>query len=171
MRPSKSRRRGRSPWRQWRLVLALVALVHVIVGAAGEDSGPSTPTLNPETLSSRLVQDEPPLVLDTRGRAAYLTGTIPGALDAGTDPAGYLPDSRGGNAVLIVEPGTDPAPWMNRLLGFGYRVQVLGGGLPAWRAAGLPVVNPQAGFATPGSRPFVIPRGLCEMNTPADRFH
>ncbi|WP_162008600.1 rhodanese-like domain-containing protein [Thermochromatium tepidum] len=152
-------------------MVAVAALVYVIVGTAGTDRGRPLPTLSPETLSNRLTQDRPPLVLDTRGRTAYLTGTIPGALDAGTDPAGYLPDSRGGEVVLIIEPGTDPAPWMNRLLGFGYRVEVLAGGLSAWRAAGLPVVDPQSSFARPGSRPFVIPRGLCEMNTPADRFY
>jgi hypothetical protein len=72
--------------------------------------------------------------------------------------------------VLILAPGVDPTPWDQRLVGFGYRVRALDGGLAAWRAAGLTVVRPEAGFARPGTVPFVIPRGLCEMNTPADRF-
>ena len=157
------------PWRRSRL-LALASLALLALVLAVPTGGQPMPTLGPEALSAWLVRDAPPLLLDTRGRAVYLAGTLPGALDAGTDPAGYLPDSRGGDAVLILEPGTDPAPWITRLAAFGYQTQILAGGLSAWRAAGLPVVSPEASFARPGSHPFVIPRGLCEMNTPADRF-
>lgn len=166
----ESNGRGRSWWRHWLPMVAVAGLIHAALGLAGQGSESPAPTISPETLSSWLIQDDPPLLLDTRGRAAYLAGIIPGALDAGTDPAGYLPDSRGGGVVPILEPGVDPAAWISRLVGFGYRVWTLDGGLPAWRAAGLPVVNPQASFAQPGSHPFVIPRGLCGMNTPADRF-
>jgi rhodanese-related sulfurtransferase len=151
-------------------VLAFASLALLALALAAPTGGQPTSTLDPKALSAWLVQDAPPLLLDTRGRAAYLAGTILGALDAGTDPAGYLPDSRGGNVVLILESGADPASWTARLAAFGYQAQILAGGLPAWRAAGLPVVNPEASFARPGSHPFVIPRGLCEMNTPADRF-
>ena len=87
--------------------------------------------------------------------------------DVGPNPEGFLPDSRGGEAVLILEPGIDAAPWGARLSGFGYQVQVLDGGM----AAGLPVASPESSFVRPGSVPFIVPRGQCEMGTPSESFH
>jgi rhodanese-related sulfurtransferase len=122
------------------------------------------------TLHARLGGPQPPLILDVRGREAYLGGTIAGALDAGTDPVGFLPDSRGGEAVLIVPEGAASEGWRARLRRFGYRVLVLEGGIEGWRTAGFSVAMPEAGFVRPGTVPFVIPRGLCEMNEPAQVF-
>lgn len=118
-------------------------------------------------LARRATERVPPLILDLRDADAYSVGTIPGALRGGFDPEGFLPDGRGGTAVLI-EPGDAPrrAAWARRLRGAGYTVLVLAGGFSAWRAAGLPVETP-GGFAVPGTTPFIIPRGLCEQNEPA----
>jgi rhodanese-related sulfurtransferase len=116
---------------------------------------------------------DPPLVLDVRGRAAYLAGTIPGALDAGTEPAGFLPDGRGGAVVLVMSYPPDPerlAGWVRRLANAGHVVRLLEGGLPAWRRAGLAVETAHESFVRPGTVPFVIPRGLCEQNEPAQVF-
>ncbi|WP_295399334.1 hypothetical protein [uncultured Thiocystis sp.] len=97
------------------LVTGCVALMALAWGQA-------LPTLSPPALAARLAEPDPPLILDARGRAAYLEGSVPGAVDVGSDPAGFLPDSRGGETVLILAPGVDPAPWGQRLVGFGYRV-------------------------------------------------
>lgn len=126
--------------------------------------------IGPVALSSWLSRADAPLVLDARGRDAYREGTIGGALDAGTDPAGFLPDSRGGEVVLILPEGIPVEPWRRRLADFGYRIHVLTGGLAAWRTAGLPEERPAAAFVRPGTVPFVIPRGLCELNEPAQVF-
>lgn len=118
-------------------------------------------------LARRMSEPVPPLILDLRDADAYSAGTIPGALRGGFDPEGFLPDGRGGIAVLI-EPGdaSRQAAWARRLRGAGYTVLVVAGGFSAWRAAGLPAETP-GGFAVPGRTPFIIPRGLCEQNEPA----
>jgi len=109
-------------------------------------------------------------MLDVRGRTIYREGSIPGALNAGTDPAGFLPDGRGGDVVLILAPGTLVEPWRARLADYRYRVYLLAGGMSAWRAAGLPEEKPEMSYTKPGSVPFVIPRGLCELNEPSQSF-
>ena len=126
--------------------------------------------IDPESLSKWLDEHDPPLLLDVRDRAAYRDGTLPGALDAGTDPAGFLPDSRGGDVVLVLSDDAQLAPWRLRLTDFGYRVHVLAGGMSAWRAAGFPVQRPETEFVRPGTVPFVVPRGICEINEPAEVF-
>jgi rhodanese-related sulfurtransferase len=127
-------------------------------------------SIDPIALDQWLDDRDPPLMLDVRSRAEYLAGTVPGALDAGSNPDGFLPDSQGGVAVLVTTEATLLEAWHARLSAFGYQVHVLDGGLPAWRAAGLPVEQPEPGFVRPGTVPFVIPRGICEMNEPAEVF-
>ena len=144
------------------------AILLLVATVAGADAV----KVSAEELMRWLDQAEPPLLLDIRGREAYLSGTLPGALDAGSNPAGYLPDNRGGEVVLItgVPPPRNLAGWTRRLERVGHRVHVLAGGLAAWRAAGGEVVDPEESFTRPGSVPFVIPRGLCEMNEPAQVY-
>lgn len=127
-------------------------------------------SIEPVTLVAWLEQKDPPLILDIRGRSAYLEGTLSGALDAGTDPAGFLPDGRGGDVVLLPASNQDLEPWQARLADYGYQVYVLGGEVADWHAAGLLVESPEASFVRPGTVPFVIPRGICELNEPAEVF-
>jgi hypothetical protein len=133
-----------------------------------------TRTITAEQLAVWLESEDPPLVLDARGRDAHGERTISGALDVGTDPAGYLPDGRGGTVVLMMlEGNTVPdmrAAWIDRLEKWRHRVYVLVGGPDAWHDAGLPVEYPGNSYTVPGTVPFVIPRGICEMNEPAGRF-
>ncbi len=113
------------------------------------------------------------LVVDVRERAAYRTGTIPGALYAGSDPAGFLPDGRGGAVVLLISHPPDSqrlGDWVRRFGNAGHRVHVLEGGLPAWGRAGYTVETPQEYLARPGNVPFVIPRGICENKPPIQAF-
>lgn len=126
--------------------------------------------IEPLALDAWLDQKDSPLILDVRGRSAYLDGSLPGALDAGTDPMGFLPDSRGGDVVIISAPGQPLQAWYTRLVDYGHRVQVLRGGIDNWRAAELPVERAENSYTKPGTVPFVIPRGLCELNEPAEIF-
>lgn len=126
--------------------------------------------IGPQTLADWMNRPNPPLLLDIRGRAVFLDGTVFGALNAGINPAGFLPDSRGGDAVLIPATNQDLKPWYARLADYGYRVHVLNGGIADWRAVGLPVERPETSFVRPGTVPFVIPRGICELNEPAEVF-
>jgi len=153
----------RPPLKGTLLVLLLLPLL-----ARGAAEG-----IEPHALFRWLEGAEPPLVIDARGRAAYLTATIPGALDAGRDPAGYLPDGRGGPVVLILAENSEPeriAAWVRRLERASHRVYLLTGDMSAWIGAGLPVENPEASFVRPGTVPFIIPRGICEMNEPAEEY-
>ena len=130
-------------------------------------------TLAPQELVSWLRSADPPLVIDVRGREAYQAGTLDGALDAGLDPAGYLPDGRGGPLVLLAPPrwgDTERSRWVTRLESARHRVYLLEGDVTAWRAAGLVLISPDSSYVRPGTVPFIIPRGLCESNEPAHRY-
>lgn len=129
--------------------------------------------ISADKLLSWLHGNDPPLVLDIRGHQAYRSGTLPGAFDAGTDPMGYLPDHSGDPLVLLSAERADALllqSWMARLVDAGHTVWLLTGGLTAWIKAGGFVEIPQANYARPGRRPFLIPKGLCEGNEPAQVF-
>lgn len=110
-------------------------------------------------------------VLDVRDRAAYLSGTVTGAVHAGISPHAYIGDGRGGAVLVIADDDASVeilAAWQDRLMAFGHDpIYFLEGGFLSWTEAEGPVEFPASGFAIPGTLPFVIPRGLCELNTPA----
>ncbi len=47
---------------------------------------------------------------------------------------------------------------------------MLKGGVPAWQRARLAVEMPEQGLTRPGTVPFIIPRGICENETPIQVF-
>ena len=115
----------------------------------------------------------PPLVLDVRGRSAYRAATVAGALDAGIDPAGYLPDDSKVPVVLIIPVDADPVfieAWFKRLANAGHDVWILDRGLAAWVEAGGQIEKPEVTYTLPGRVPFVIPKGVCETKKPAQIF-
>lgn len=115
----------------------------------------------------------PPLVLDVRGGEAFRVGTVPGAVNAGRDPMGYLPDDSKEPVVLVVSEEADAKlidAWGRRLSDAAHEVWILRSGLSGWKAAGGSVEVPEVTYAKPGRVPFVIPRGLCEGNDPAQVF-
>jgi rhodanese-related sulfurtransferase len=117
--------------------------------------------------------DDQPLVLDVRGHQAYRSGTLPGAFDAGIDPMGYLPDHSGTPLVLLSADSADSPlveAWIARLVDADHPVWLLAGGMAAWRASGGQVEIPHTSYAQPGRTPFLIPKGLCEGNEPAQVF-
>lgn len=110
-------------------------------------------------------------VVDIRPKSDYVNGTVPGAISVPTDPTGFIADGRGGPAVLVA--GSDASPtrlaeWRRRLEAFGFSpVHHIEGGFGAWVAAGGPIEEPADVYVKPGTLPFVIPRGICELNSPA----
>ncbi|MEJ2590121.1 MAG: rhodanese-like domain-containing protein [Candidatus Thiodiazotropha sp.] len=152
------------------LAAGLVLILLALPVSAGE---PARHAIDARRLAAWLDTPDPPLVLDVRGREAYLAGTLPGAFDAGTDPKGYLPDHSGDPVVLLVPDTLDPgrlARWTARLADAGHPVWLLTGGMAAWVEAGGAVEQPDAAYAQPGRVPFLIPRGLCEGGEPAQVF-
>jgi len=124
-------------------------------------------------LMAWLKQIHPPLLLDIRGGNAYRKGSIPEALNTGMDPAGFLPDGRGGPVVLLAAQSPNEqrlAAWIRRLRDARHEVFVLTGGLVAWRDAGGAVLNPETSYVKPGTVPFVIPKGLCDGDDPAQTY-
>jgi rhodanese-related sulfurtransferase len=156
------------PGRRWRPLLLLAFLLLSAVG------GEPPATVTPAELSAWLeARPADVVVLDIRGSPAYRRGTIEGAMDVGSDPAKAVTDGRRGIVVLLAEEPSDLAlvvRWTDKLRRAGHTVRVLAGGLPAWQAAGLPVVEPTRGLVRPGTVPFVIPRGLCESRDPVQEY-
>lgn len=130
--------------------------------------------VTPEDLKSRLGSgDGALLILDVRGTQSYQTGTLPHALDTGSDPAGFLPDSKGGKAVLVMNHPPDLeklGSWQRRLEDRGYQVFVLEGGLRGWQQAGFEISQPEEQYVRPGTVPFIIPRGTCKPDHPVQVF-
>lgn len=156
------------------MIRPVVAGILVGLLAVQASAGPPTlHTIDAQRLMVWLDSPDPPLVLDIRGREAYLTGTLSGAFDAGTDPKGYLPDHGGDPVVLLVADTLDPerlAAWIARLADAGHPVWLLTGGLAGWAKAGGTIEQPDAAYTQPGRVPFLIPRGLCEGGEPAQVF-
>lgn len=149
--------------------LAPVALLFLSAAAAAG----YLPVAAPVLARWLMLAEHPPLVLDIRGPGAYRKGTVPGAINAGSDSAGFLP--RGDDQPVVLVPSQPPEPaqldaWQRRLTQAGHRVHVLAGGLPAWRRAGLRVEVPTDSHTRAGMVPFVIPRGLCEQKKPVQSF-
>jgi rhodanese-related sulfurtransferase len=160
------RPRATVPQRRFFVLIVLLSLVAVPVHAYE--------LLNAPDLAHWLTRaQDAPLVLDVRGPAEYRQGTLPGAVNAGSDPAGFLPPGDGQAIVLVLPQPADPAQleaWQRRLTSAGHRVHVLAGGLSAWRRAGLAMETPVDSHARPGMVPFVVPRGICEHKEPAQTF-
>lgn len=152
----------------------IAGVMFILLAAPVTAGSPAFNTISALQLMAWLDSPDPPLVLDVRGRQAYLKETLPGAFDAGSDPMGYLPDhSRDPVVLLTPEDTLDPerlATWMARLADTGHPVWLLTGGMTAWIEAGGSIVQPDAAYAKPGRVPFLIPRGLCEGGEPAQVF-
>ena len=152
---------------------ASAGLPLILLAANLSAAEPALPTIDVQHLAVWLDAADPPLVLDVRGREAYLAGTLPGAFDAGSDPKGYLPDHSGDPVVLLAAESLDPArlaAWMARVADAGHPVWLLSGGMAAWVEGGGAVEQPDTSYAHPGRVPFQIPRGLCEGGEPAQVF-
>lgn len=124
----------------------------------------------------RLVTDDPGgvYVIDVRPKQVYLSGTVPGAVSAPADPAGFFADGRGGPVLLVTGPDMPSGhlqKWRDRLTGFGFApIHHIDGGFPVWVKRGGAVEKPTDVFVKPGTTPFIIPRGICELNAPAQVF-
>ena len=130
-------------------------------------------SITAESLLAWMDASEPPLVLDVRGRSKYRAGTLAGAFDAGIDPLGYLPDDSKDPVVMIIPVGADSVfidAWFKRLTNAGHKVWILKKGLSGWVEASGQIETPEVTYTRPGSVPFIIPRGLCEGNEPAQIF-
>jgi len=127
-------------------------------------------SITAESLLSWMDASRPPLVLDVRGRSAYRTATVAGAIDAGLDPSGYLPDDSTNAVVLIIPVDADSEfieAWFKRLANAGHKVWILEHGFAAWTEAGGPIDSFEATYILPGTVPFTVPKGICHGNTPA----
>jgi thiosulfate/3-mercaptopyruvate sulfurtransferase len=117
------------------------------------------------------------LLFDTRSRQSFLTGTIPGAVGAGILQEridGTHEDRQGTLFVIVTEEGlADSAlqDWIKRLCDRKIDTYVLDGGIKGWRAQGFELEDPAQRLTLPGTVPFVIPRGLCEMNEPVQEYN
>jgi len=151
----------------------VVGALLTLLAAPATAGSPAFNTIGALKLMVWLDSPDPPLVLDVRGRQAYLKGTLPGAFDAGSNPLGYLPDHSRDPVVLLTPDALDPeqlATWMARLADVGHPTWLLTGGMAAWIEAGGSIVQPEAAYTQPGRVPFLIPRGLCEGGEPAQVF-
>jgi len=155
------------------VVIFIWGLLVIFLSLGSGDVSASWSTVSTKELQVWMQKADPPLVLDVRGRADYNAGTIVGALNGGVDPKGYLADGRGGRLVLLMRGDYDADvldAWVRRLIDAGHTVWVLQGGLAAWIKSGGAIETPEHSYTRPGSVPFLIPRGLCEIGEPAQVF-
>lgn len=156
-----------------RIAILIGGLLACYLLPAPGDVSARWPVVSAGELQVWLDETDPPLILDVRGRADYHIKTIAGAMNAGIDPKGYLPDGRDGRLVLLMQGGIDNeviAAWFTRLVNAGHKVWILQGGLAGWIEAGGATETPEFSYTRPGSVPFLIPRGLCEGGEPAHVF-
>ncbi len=156
------------------LMTSWIFVVPLMGQASAQVKSAKWQDISPQVLAEKLRQDQPLLLLDIRDRTHYEITSLPGAVFAGSDPRGYLPNAKGGEVVLVT---TSPPQqqqlqqWSARLIDFHFQVFVLKGGIQLWQQQGRPVMHRLQSYVIPGTVPFVIPRGLCESNKPAQEFH
>lgn len=156
-----------------RIVILIGELLAFVLLLGSGDLSAGWPVVSARELQAWLEEPDPPLILDVRSRVDYNAGTIVGALNAGIDPKGYLADGRGGRLVLLIQHSANAAvinAWVARLTDAGHEVWLLQGGLAGWIKSGGVIETPEFSYTRPGSVPFQIPRGLCEMGEPAHVF-
>lgn len=92
----------------------------------------------------------PALILDLRSRRHQRRGRIPGShsLPSGLLVSGEAPD---GDLILVAESSAQATSAAEALRQAGYHrhLRHLDGGVPAWEAAGLPLIRPE-----PAGRPL-----------------
>lgn len=164
---------------------AMVTLA-LMLGVAGHRAAAAdaSPTLVDSAWLAQHLHDANLVLLHVGDRKEFDEAHIPGAQfialndisDAGASLRLELPsidalartfESRGisNNSRIVVYPGKDwysPSTrviWTLTFMGLGDRTSLLGGGMPAWRAAGHPVTtdvaSPTAGHLTPQAHPEV----------------
>jgi rhodanese-related sulfurtransferase/glyoxylase-like metal-dependent hydrolase (beta-lactamase superfamily II) len=105
------------------------------------------PALTPLTTDVvRVLQAGGAEVIDVRPVADYAAGHVPGSLaiplrDAFATWLGWLVPDPGTSLVIVAAAGQDLSDviWQALKIGYGNLAGILGGGLPAWQAAGHPV--------------------------------
>jgi thiosulfate/3-mercaptopyruvate sulfurtransferase len=159
------------------LLAVALAMVAPKPGSAAEPCGAQRMT--PATLDRALAKDNAAnvLIMDTRSREDFFAGTVPGAINAEALQdivAGIHTDSRGAYVVVVTEDGGLEGAalvWVGQLCDRGIETWVLQGGVSGWLAAGFGLEKPEDRHIVPGTVPFIIPRGLCEMNNPVQEFN
>jgi rhodanese-related sulfurtransferase len=167
---------------RWRRAIGgLLVLVFAAIapnpGRAAEQCG--TQQVSPAALSQTLMEgnDANLLLIDTRSRHDFLVGTLPTAITVGKlqDIIARTHEDRQDAYVVVVtkDGGLDDTTleWVERLCAEGVETWVLQGGINGWLAAGIGLEKPEDRLTVPGNVPFVIPRGLCEMNDPVLEYN
>lgn len=97
--------------------------------------GPQVPQISSQALAESLGKPEPPLIVDVREPGEYAQGHIPGSklIPLGSLPGrmGEIPSER--EIVLVCRSGARSNSAAKHLLGAGYKVANLNGGMIGWR--------------------------------------
>ncbi len=136
---------------KWPVIFPLLLLL--LPGMAAAAAG-----LTPRQAKSWLNETKHVHIVDIRPAERYMTGTLKGALHLSFAAFRAMQAEPEAHVLLIADQVDE------RQLPTGYaELRILQGTPELWHGAGLPVVRVKV------SKPaFVIPRGLCEMNEPAD---
>ncbi len=160
------------------ILFIVLLLAKPLAASASGECG--TQEITPAQLDQILVegQNEDYLLLDVRSQERFFSGTIPGAINIGklqeilADNTHQDVENR--SVVIVSEDGSPDntvVEWIMQLCERDVDVWILKGGVQDWNAQGLLLENPMERLTTPGTVPFVVPRGLCEMNTPALEYN
>jgi len=103
--------------------------------------GPAVPALNAQDLNEKLKSAKRPLVVDVRQPEEYQAGHIAGAklipLGALSQRMKELPKDR--EIVCVCASGSRSRAAAKQLIGAGYTVLDMSGGMMTWQRAGLPM--------------------------------
>jgi thiosulfate/3-mercaptopyruvate sulfurtransferase len=159
------------------LLVLVVATIAPNPSRAVEQCGAQQ--ISPAALNQTLVEGNNAniLLIDTRSRDDFLVGTLPTAITVAKLQdiiAGTHDDRQDAYVVVVTKEGDlDDATldWVERLCAGGVETWILQGGINGWLAAGIGLEKPEDRLTVPGNVPFVIPRGLCEMNDPVLEYN
>lgn len=159
------------------LLAMAVAITAPNTGGTADQCG--TQQIAPSSVSQALAKDGGAklLLIDTRSSDDFFAGTIPTAIFVAKLQdivRGAHEDSQSAFVVVITKNGSlddTVLAWVRRLCAGGVETWVLQGGINGWLAAGIGLEKPEDRLTVPGNVPFVIPRGLCEMNDPVLEYY
>jgi rhodanese-related sulfurtransferase len=128
----------------WLLWLAFLIVLVLIIVEESRGALTGVPRISPQE-ATQLLNRQDAVIVDIREMPAYESGHIIGALHASIkafdDELPKLEKLKDKPIIIVCATGQESFKLANKLRKQGFQVNILAGGLNAWRNAGLPLVK------------------------------